>query len=107
MSKYLVLYTGYGFIEGVKKPVQGFTVLDKNLKADRRGFFTIFINGEKFIPRAMKDSAFIEVEGSRAWMLTRPTIGGVDVCWRGLADLSALTLDGKTLEPVLFPEDWS
>ena len=105
-SKYLVLYTGYGFIEDVKKPVQGFTVLDENLKAGRRGFFTISIDGEKFIPRAMKDSALIEVEGSRAWMLTRPTIRDVDVCWRGLADLSALTLDGETLEPVLFPEGW-
>ncbi|MCD6208845.1 MAG: hypothetical protein J7J67_01465 [Thermoproteales archaeon] len=105
-SKYLMLYTGYGFIESVKKPVQGFTELDENLNAGRRGFFSISVDGEMFIPKAMKDSAFIEVEGSRAWMLTRPTLKDVDVCWRGLADLSALTLDGETLEPVLFPEGW-
>ncbi len=105
-ENFLMLYTGYGYRGGKVGVVQGLTTISRRLEVGERKFFVIGSNGEEFVPRSMKDSAFIKVSGNYAAMLIRPTIDGVDVAWRGEADLSKPAILGGTMEPVLGNEEW-
>jgi len=108
-GRLLVLYTGYGHHwrgESLETMwVQALAELDGGLRVVRRGFFRIAGGGEVLTPR-MKDSALLEVGGSGAALLCRPTLGGLQVCWRGFADLAELTIDASSMQPVLVHEEW-
>ena len=108
---YLVLYTGFGYAGGGRgRPVQAIAELDPDFRVVRKGYFTIKRGRRTFLPIGFKDSAILEVRGSTATMLTRPTIvrwGKLyDVCWRCVADLGDLAIDASSLEPVLGFEEW-
>jgi len=110
-GQYLVLYTGYGYRSGKgyeveTRAVQGLARLDAELRVLSRTYFKIVKGGGEFVPRWMKDSTFIKVRGNEATMLTRPSVGNMDVCWRGVADLSGPYLLEESMEPVLANEDW-
>lgn len=114
-----MLYTGNGWwYEGqgrnltmIRKSVQGFAELTPLFEVKRKGYFSIVLEegserGQlRYVP-SMKDSAFIEVEGDRATMLIRPDLGGTALCWRAEADMRHLTMDERTLRPVLAYEEW-
>jgi len=107
---YLLLYTGYGYHwagSGYEaRAVQGLAKLDAGLRVLSRGYFRIAGGGLELTPKWMKDSAIVRVQGGEAVMLARPTVGGLEVCWRGLADLDRLLLLEETMEPVLANEEW-
>ncbi len=113
-DRLLVLYTGYGYhLKGdsyERGSVQGLTSLDDKLEPGERKYFVIKEGDEVFLPEWMKDCAFIEISGNKAFMLARPTVKRVvkeiDVCWRGLAELDTPSLLAETMEPVLTYEDW-
>jgi len=104
-----LLYTGYGYHprgrELELKWVQGFAELDEGLRELKRGFFTVAGGGERVAPK-MKDSALLRLTGSRAALLCRPTLDGVQVCWRAEADLGGLEIPEDSVEPVLVHEEW-
>lgn len=104
-GRVLLLYTGYGYHprggELELKWVQGLAELDSELRELRRGFLRV--SGEAV---RMKDSALLRLSGSRASMLCRPTLDGLQVCWRAEADLSGLEIPAETMEPVLAHEEW-
>ena len=106
----LMLYTGKGLVQEGKrkerKDVLALANLDASFNVKRKGFFKITWDGEEFTPPSNKDAAFLKIGKDRASMLVRPEIGGKRICWRCEASLSNLTLDGKTLEPVMANEPW-
>lgn len=108
----LILYTGLGYRpEDVERHrlvatwVQGFAVLDHGMNPVKRGFFRVRVGSER-IDMMIKDSAFIEVNGSEASMLCRPTVNGIEVNWRCYADLDAMDIDIDSMEPVMVYEEW-
>ncbi len=109
-DRYLLLYTGYGYmVKGdalSTSIVQGLAVFDSEFKETGRGYFTIAGDEERFLPRAAKDSVIITVRRGEAVMLSRPTMGDVDICWRSRADLGEPCFLGETMEPVLANEEW-
>jgi predicted GH43/DUF377 family glycosyl hydrolase len=104
-----MLYTGskHYQLRGqlIKKSVLGFAELGRSFNVQRRGYFTT-VNGKESVVLSNKDSAFIEIEGDRATMLTRPDLQGEALCWRAAADLDSLTIPEESMEPVLAPETW-
>lgn len=104
-----MLYTGSKHYhmrgELIKKSVLGFAELDAAFKVRKRGYFTT-VNGEERVVLSNKDSAFIEIDGNNATVLTRPDLQGEALCWRATADLDSLTVPEKSMEPVLAPEAW-
>jgi len=106
----LMLYTGKGLVcerdRKERKDVLALASLDSSFNVERKGFFKISWDGKEFTPQSNKDAAFLKVNRDRASMLVRPEIGGKRICWRCEASLSNLTLDGKTLEPVMANEPW-
>ena len=106
-----ILYTGVGRLEdgdrSGPRAVLALAELDQELRLERKGFFRVLSGEGEFVP-ANKDSALLEVHGEQATVLTRPMgLGNApDMCWRGRADLGALTIAGDSLEPVLVPEPW-
>lgn len=108
-GRLLVLYTGYGYHprggELETMWVQAFAELDESLHLVRKGFFKLVSGEEAFTPK-MKDSAILKVEGVNAFMLLRPTFDGLQVCWRGFANLAELTIDAVSMCPVLVNEEW-
>ncbi len=106
-----ILYTGVGRLEDGDSPgcqaVLAFAELDRKFHLERKGFFRVLSREGEFVPEN-KDSALLEVHGEQATVLTRPMgLGNApDMCWRGRADLGALTIAGDSLEPVLVPEPW-
>ena len=104
---YLILYTGVGFkAEGgelTKTYVQGLARFNGDWEEMGRGYFTIAEDGETYTPE-IKDSAILNLKGSEASMLTRPTIRDVRICWRCRADLEEMRM--WSLEPVMAVEDW-
>lgn len=108
-SGFWVLYTGVGKHEEngeeVGKSVVGFAELGADFVVHRKGFFSMAGPEGTFVPNN-KDSAFIEVRGDKASMLTRPSFGGPDMCWRAEADLGELVIPVDSLEVVLAPEPW-
>ena len=109
-DEFLMLYTGKGGTdrEEKKQDVLGFVRLDGAFNVKERGFFRISDGTEEFLPKSTKDSAFLEIEGSKASILTRIHIGEEErlLCWKGWADLEKKILDTDSLEPVLGPEEW-
>lgn len=89
----------------IKKSVLGFAELGRSFNVQRRGYFST-VNGQESVVLSNKDSAFIEIEGSKATMLTRPNLQGEALCWRATADLDSLTIPEESMEPVLVPEAW-
>ena len=112
-ERLLLLYTGFGFMPGELPGerglklmwVQGLARLDMDFKVLSRGFFKIVDEGRELVAR-MKDSAFLKVLGDEAVMLCRPSLGGVEVCWCGTADMGELVLHAGTMKPVLVHEKW-
>lgn len=110
-DQYLMLYTGWGYYyEGNElrpRAHQAFAVLDSDLNVVRRGYFRVKTReGDYYTPEWWKDSAFLEVEGDEAPMLTRPNIKGVEVGWFSIANLSELTVNEESMRPVLPFEDF-
>mgnify|MGYP000669198860 CR=1 FL=1 len=109
-SDIYILYTGYGYLphggELNPIPVQGVAKIDKNLKLKYKGYFVIEGRGGRFIPRSHKDSAFVRINNEEAVILTRPSINGIDICWRGIASLNELIIYEETLSPVISFEPW-
>ena len=104
-----MLYTGskhyYRGGELIKKSVLGFAELDGTFGVRRKGYFTT-VDGKESVVLSNKDSAFIEIDGNNATMLTRPDFQGEALCWRATADLDSLTIPEESMEPVLAPESW-
>ena len=106
-----MLYTGKGYYydehgKERRRDVLGFVELDSSFGLKRKGYFIVKKGDEEFMPVSNKDSAFIEIRGNRATLLTRPEIQGVRACWRAEANLKTLTFFADSLEPVLVPEEW-
>ncbi len=111
-DRILMLYTGLGYRpEDIRdrrfEPtwVQGLAWLDTELKVIKRSFFRVR-SRDGSVPMKIKDSAFIEIQGSRATMLCRPSIEGIEVNWRCIADLDTMEIDAETMEPVMVYESW-
>ncbi len=104
-----MLYTGskhyHMHDELIKKSVLGFAELDQSFTVRRRGYFSTTDEQESVV-LSNKDSAFIEINGSNVTMLTRPDLQQEGLCWRATADIEALTIPEKSMEPVFAPEDW-
>lgn len=95
-----ILYTAAS-----KRGGQAFAELDLSFEIKKRGIFSIVSGGGRF-PQSMKDSAFINLKNDQAIMLARLNLQGMELCWRAELDLRALTIDEKTLKPVLAQEKW-
>ena len=104
-----MLYTGAKHYQlrdqVIRKSVLGFAEFDQAFKVRRRGYFST-IGEQESVVLLNKDSAFIEIEGSKATMLTRPDLQGEALCWRATADLNSLTIKEESMNPVLAPEAW-
>ena len=104
-----MLYTGAKHYQlrdqVIRKSVLGFAELDRSFNVQRRGYFST-VNEQESVVLSNKDSAFIEIEGSKATMLTRPDLQSEALCWRATADLDSLTIPEESMEPVLAPETW-
>jgi predicted GH43/DUF377 family glycosyl hydrolase len=104
-----MLYTGAKHYQlrdqVIRKAVLGFAELDRSFNVQHRGYFST-VNGQESVVLSNKDSAFIEIKGSKATMLTRPDLQGEALCWRATADLDSLTIPEESMEPVLVPEAW-
>ncbi len=107
-DEYWVLYTGNRHLERERPEVgppyefQGFARFDLSWREKDRKYLQMVAENISQI----KDSAFLDVRGSQASMLLRPTIRGVGVGWRGLADVKSGTVYLNTLEPVLPVAEW-
>ncbi|MEB3860374.1 MAG: hypothetical protein LRS43_04095, partial [Desulfurococcales archaeon] len=53
-----------------------------------------------------KDSAVLEIRGSRASALTRPSIEDIEIAWRAVVDLDTGSIDPDSMEPILGVEPW-
>ncbi|MEM0494151.1 MAG: hypothetical protein QXU72_02645 [Thermofilum sp.] len=106
---FLMLYTGFGYHHSASglelKWVQGLAVLDSSLEVLKKGYFRIEGAEGSFAPK-MKDSAILRLESGEAVLLCRPTLGDVEVCWRGTASLDRLAIEAESMEPVLAHEEW-
>ena len=108
-DKYLVLYTGvspkWGKVHGLA--VQGYVFLDRdfNIVGKKRYFRLEGFKGGEGI-HWWKDSAVLDVRGSKAFVLTRPSIEDIEIAWRAVVDLDTGAIDPGTLEPILGAEPW-
>ena len=106
-----MLYTGKGYELGdtteskridylyLAKMNRNFEILEK------RYFRVLKDDGELVIPLSNKDSAFIEIEGEKAVMLTRPMMErGNLFCYGAVADLENMIL--HDLRVIMKPEEW-
>jgi len=109
-NQILILYTGKGYCyrkeQLYRKDVLGFAELDESRRIIRKGFFKIVNGTEEFIPESNKDSTIVGIHGKKAILLTRPEIEKKRICWRGEADISELTIEESSLEPVFPVEEW-
>ncbi len=88
-----ILYTAKGFDSSTddRKDYLGFAIYDFR-KIERIGYFAIDLGKEKFYPKSNKDSTFLEIEKSKARILTRPHIDSSLSLWVGEADLDDLVI---------------
>jgi predicted GH43/DUF377 family glycosyl hydrolase len=104
-----MLYTGAKHYQlrdqVIRKSVLGFAELGRSFNVQRRGYFSTIDEQESAV-LSNKDSAFIEIDGNNATMLTRPDLQGEALCWRATADLDSLTIKEESMNPVLAPEAW-
>lgn len=107
----ILLYTGYGYLlENNKlntRIVQAYGRFDENYNCIMRDFFKIkSLEGGVFLPKASKDSAFIDLKADEAVMLTRPLVENVEICWSCRANIQEAFIYEETMKPVLPFEDW-
>ncbi len=103
-----MLYAGNGHAHRgspINIPIQSFVELDLSFKVKRKGYFSITGDEDHFVPMG-KDSAFIEIENTKATILTRPVLPNAILCWTGKTDLENLTIPENSMKPVLLPESW-
>ena len=111
-GNYHVLYTARAItsIDGKYKPLQGYAILSRDLRVLDKKYFRIRSSDGEYIPPSWKDSAFLEVKGNKALILTRPSIPFHDVLleigWWGAVDLSEGVVEADSLKPVLSFEKW-
>ena len=109
-GKIYLLYTGKGYYlkneKYNRRDVLALLEYTNSLKLLRKGYFRITNGLETFLPKSNKDSTFIEIRGENARLLTRPEIRNLLICWRASASISDLTIDFKSLDPVLVSEKW-
>ena len=109
-DRILILYTGkgYWYKDGklFRRDVLGFVEFTNSMEMIRKGYFKIVSKSGELIPKSNKDSAFIEINGKEASILTRPEIGGQHICWRAIADIDKLVIFDYSLEPALPTEKW-
>lgn len=103
------------------RTVLGYAELDFSFRVRRKGFLRVGERDGGYIS-GNKDSAFVEVRGDRATILTRPSFRSSrlqvsqglmprkvklpDMCWRAEVDLGELVILPGSLKPVLVPEPW-
>ncbi len=111
-ERLFLLYTGYGYAgklerEYLLKPttVQGIAVFDKEGKEVERGFLKVSHKGETLPLLNVKDSAIITSK-NRTFLLTRPTVEHISLCWKGVVELKEFVVEGESLEPVFVNESW-
>ena len=107
----IVLYTGYGYSPENDKLntviVQAYGRFDEDYNCTVRNFFKIrTTDGGVFLPKANKDSAFIDVKADEAVMLTRPLVKNLEVCWSSRANIREAVIYEETMEPTLPFENW-
>ncbi|SHE31567.1 Predicted glycosyl hydrolase, GH43/DUF377 family [Marinitoga hydrogenitolerans DSM 16785] len=107
-GEYLMLYTGKGYVDHNEKrrDVLAFSKLDHNLEILNKSFFKISNDKEIFYPPTMKDSAFLDIKGDIASILTRLEIDNTFLCWKGTADLKKMRVLPDSLEPIMAAESW-
>ncbi|MCK4393066.1 hypothetical protein KAX17_09190, partial [Candidatus Bipolaricaulota bacterium] len=97
-----MLYTGAKHYQlrdqVIRKSVLGFAELGRSFNVQRRGYFSTIDEQESAV-LSNKDSAFIEIDGNNATMLTRPDLQGEALCWRATADLDSLTIKEESMNP--------
>jgi len=107
----IILYTGYGYLSENGRLntaiVQAYGRFDKYYNCTSRNYFKIKTSDDEiFLPKANKDSTFIDVKADETAILTRPLIKDVEICWRGMANLLEAVIYEDSMEPVLPFEDW-
>ncbi len=111
-GKYHVLYTARAItsIDGKYKPLQGYAVLSKDLRALEKKYFRIKSGDGEYIPPSWKDSVFLEIKGGKASMLTRPSIPFhgllLEIGWWSIVDLDEGVVELDSLKPILPLEKW-
>ena len=91
----------YGYIG-----LQALALMDLDYNVKFRGYFKIKMKDKIHIPSGWRDSAFLKIGSKESTLLTRPSVKGIDVCWKGVLNMEELTLDVESLEPNLFNEEW-
>jgi len=109
-GKTYILYCGRGYYriasgKIIKNDALGLAIMDEGWSISKRGFFCVKKGDETHVP-SNRDTAFLEVHGKEATMVTRPVIRGIKVCWRATANIEELYMLEEDLEPVFVPEDW-
>uniref|UniRef100_A0A7C4B9D1 Glycosidase n=1 Tax=Thermofilum pendens TaxID=2269 RepID=A0A7C4B9D1_THEPE len=102
-----ILYTAVAPGERGAEARQAVAVAE-NGSARKIGFFKLR-HGERDYKTFWKDSAVIPFNLPRIILLTRPSIpleggGYLEVCWRGEASMSDLSVDSGSMEPILLNE---
>ncbi|MGC9068328.1 MAG: glycosidase [Thermoprotei archaeon] len=105
-DRYHVLHTSVAFSKNGFLPLQGYTILDHNLNVLRKTYLKIWDEKEEYIPQSWKDSAFLNLSSKNVWFLTRPTIEGLEVGWKGMVDVNEGLVYADSMEPVLAFEDF-
>jgi len=109
-EKIYILYCGRGYYrladgKTIKNDALGLAILNKDWEILKRGFFYVKKGEEKHVP-SNRDTAFLNIQGNEATMVTRPVIRGVKLCWRAKANIEEFSIYEEDLEPVFAPEDW-
>lgn len=103
---YYVLHTSVAPDKNGILPLQGYTILDRNFNIIRKNYLKIWDGKEEYIPQSWKDSAFLDPPSKEVWFLTRPTIEGLEVGWRGIVNIDEGLVYADSLEPILPFEDF-
>ncbi len=110
-DEFYILYTGKGGYRRNEKverrDVLAFARINSsfnNVKA--KNFFRVKTREGYFIPKFMKDSAFISENNGEFAMLIRPEFKGLNACWSASANLENMTLSLEKMKPVMVPENW-
>ena len=107
-DRVILLYTakGYAPYSDIRRDYVGFAELDENRNLVKRDIFRIKFGDVYYDPITNKDSSFLEMRKNDIWMLTRPNLRGLMICWRTLANMEERVMYGETLEPVFGQEEW-
>lgn len=107
-DEFYILYTGKGYHqeneEKERRDVLAFARMDPSFNVKQKDFFKIKIKNEHFIPKFMKDSAFVSRNNRGFTMLIRPEFGDLKACWKANANLKDMSFE--KIKPVMVPEKW-